>query len=57
MLSPRDLTDIADGMHLAALTLEAEAREEGAQSFRFEYLAARAARFRRLRARVLRDVR
>jgi hypothetical protein len=57
VLRPRDLTDIADGMHIAALTMEARAREEGAQSFQFEYLVARAARFRRLRARVLRDAR
>lgn len=54
-LSTRDLADVADGLRVAAGVLEDEAREVGPDSFRFEYLVGRAARFRRLRARALRQ--
>ena len=54
-LSARDLRDIADGLRVAAASLENEAREVGADSYRFEYIVGRAARFRRLRQRALRQ--
>lgn len=56
-LSRHDLSDVAKGLHVAAHTLEEEARSEGPDSYRFDYLVATAARFRRVRARAMRAAR
>lgn len=57
MLTKTELKDIADGLSVAAASMEGTAREVGEEHSGFEYLVARAARFRRLRARALREVR
>ena len=57
MLTRTDLKDIAEGLSVAAASFEGTAREVGEEHSSFEYLVARAARFRRLRARTLRETR
>lgn len=57
VLNDRDLRDVADGLAVAAASLEDSAREIGQEHTNFEYLIGRAARFRRLRARTLRSAR
>lgn len=53
-LTPADLDEIVAGLTIAATVTEEQARELGREDRAFQALVARAARFRRTKARVVR---